>query len=154
MCTCMNKMVTNDSRDCLFGLTHCEITWSRTYEWWMICAFMRERYDSFICVIGLIGMCDMTDSHEWLMCDMTDSHLWLMQQSPQRSAPSHVWAITHSYAWQDLLKYVSHDSFTFVTHVAITPTICSFKCVSDDSSICVTGLIHMHDRTRWYVSHD
>ena len=32
---------------------------------------------------------------------MIHSHFWLMQQSPQRSARSHVWAMTHPYAWQD-----------------------------------------------------
>jgi len=102
---------------------------------------------SFICVIWLIHMCDMTHSYVWHdsficvmwlihMCGMTFIRaMWLI----------HVCGMTHSDVW--------HDAFICVTRrIHLCDMTHSFVC--HNSSICVTWLIYMCDMPHSYVWHD
>jgi len=94
------------------------LTWPHAYVW----------HDSFICVIGRIHMCDMTDSYAWhdLLINVTHSHSrWHMW----RNWFIHFYISPHSYVWHDWIICM-----TWLIHVP--------------------GRIHMCDMTESYVWHD
>ena len=88
---------------------------------------------SFMCVIWLIHICDMTHSCVW-----HESFKWVPWLIP-------VCDMTHSYEW--------HDSFPCVTWL-IHMIDLTHSFMWHDSFICVQWLIHMCDMTHSYVRHD
>jgi len=87
-------------------------------------------YDTIICVIWLIHMCEVTHSFVWRVSFICVT--WLICMC----------AMTHSYVW--------HDSFVGVTWLMCMCDM-THSCVWHDPFICVTWLIHMCDMTHLYV---
>ena len=94
--------------------------------------------DSFVCVTGLMCMCDVTHLYEW--CDSYIRETWLL----------HKCAMTHLYVWYDSLFDIRKESFICVTCLMHTwHDSCTY--VWRDSFNCLLQLIHVCDMTRFLV---
>jgi len=153
------------TRLCATWLTHvCDVTRDShltvIYLWHVsfVC------HGSCICVMGLIHMCDGTDSYVWWdsficvtwlihMCDMTHSYVW------HDSFICVMWLIHMYDVTRELskcvyhLRFMSHMTLFYLwrgSFVWVSRLICMW-CVSFRS---VTWLIQIYDVTHSYVRHD
>ena len=155
--------VTHDSFICVACLIHtCDMTLS--YVW----------HDSFIRVTWLITTasvtCRMHMFDTWLihMCDVTYLYVlnsficvtWRMHMCDTWLI--HTCVLTHSYVWYACHSYVwlvcicdMTDSVSDSQCVTIRPYVRhdACTCVTHDSFVCVTWLIHTCNMTHSYVGH-
>jgi len=114
------------------------------------------RHKSFICVIPLIHMCDMTHH----MCDMSHSYVWHVSFICVTWL-IHMCDMTHSYVWHHSTMCVSwriHMCDMYVCYKSLTCVAClihmchtAHSYVCHDSLICEKWLIHTCDMTQSYI---
>ena len=126
---------------------------------------------SFICVIWLIQICNIThsDARHYFMRDMSFTPLCTCWRRECNCDLVDICDIPPSFMWHDspicvicvmcvmcvmcYYSYVWHDSFIRVTWLIHTCDM-NHSNVWHDSFICVTWLIHICDMTHSYVWHD
>jgi len=116
-------------------MSHTNMQQSMTWEYvtahiWMTLWYLG--HDSFIYVIWLIDICDMTHSYMW-----HDSSIYVLTEICHIG----VWVMSHRCTVQ-FGAPVWHDSLLFIWHMW------------HDSYTCVTWLNHICDMARSYVWHD
>jgi len=95
--------------------------------------------DSFLCVVWLIHMCDVTHSDVW--CDSFICVTWLI----------HMCGVTHSYVWLDSFAYVTWLMHMYDASRQLSKYVYDLRCVSRDGYLFVTWLIRMCAESQVYA---
>ena len=153
----------------VFWVTSCFFFFFQSHAWddscaaWLrhLCGMTHsfEWRGSWICVIRLTHMCDMTrdvwyDSLTcvtWLihMCDMTHSYVW--HDSPWCSASPNEPLLSHSKWMSHVMHMCDMTRMTWHPYVWHDSHDVAHPYVWHDSFTCVTCLIHMCDMSHSYV---
>jgi len=118
-------------------------------------------YDSFICVLRLIHMCEMRATWLTHMCDMAHSYVcydsficvkWVRHDSLICVIYLiHMCAMPHSYMWNDW--FICGALLIHLWYWPLRLKYCRWAIFSVDSSICVLWLIYMCEMTHSYAEH-